>query len=603
MQYSIELAPTSVALLRGFGPRRLLCSPTSRSQRLFPAVRDPAIRNREVRDLTVRAACRAARAASLFPFVFLLVLTLLLAPSTGRASDWVYSVVPGDNLWDFSEKYLDNVTRFEALRKMNNIERPRRMRPGSQILVPMEWITSNSVPALIATVTGEATLVRRTGETLSLRGGEEARLGDRLSTGSDSSVAVRFADDTILTLHASSEMRFDHLSAHGETGMVDSRLNLLEGRLDTRVTPAAGPGSRFEIHTPAAVSAVRGTEYRASATAVSANIEVIEGSVEVEGAGEQALLPEGFGTRVEQGSPPLPPRELLPAPQLSVLPAPIESIGFPLRWSPVAGATRYRIEIAATAAYESILWDQLTDSEQVNLPDLADASYHLRLRAIDELGLEGREDKAVLALNARPQPPLALTPGVAEVVREERVELAWSASSEAVSYQLEVADTPDFRGGSVRRHRIAGNGFTLRTPGRSGIYYWRVASVADDGEVGPAGTVRSFERRPAHSALATSVQDRGNAQLLATWDRAAPGLRYEVQIASDPGFQSMLVRTTLDEPELALSRTGRSRYLRVRSVEADGYAGPWGATQRLPTQERDLTLLGVMYSLMFILVL
>lgn len=59
-----------------------------------------------------------------------------------------------------------------------------------------------------------------------------------LTSQKKTTVAIQFADTSILTLHKQSRVSFDHLSVHGTTGMVDSHVRLIEGRMDTKVTPA-----------------------------------------------------------------------------------------------------------------------------------------------------------------------------------------------------------------------------------------------------------------------------------------------------------------------------------------------------------------------------
>ena len=183
--------------------------------------------------------------------ILAVLLIFTLSPATG--AEWIYTVVDGDNLWDFSEKYLDSVLRFEKLRKLNNIKNPKRLQPGSWLRVPMKWIRSNAVPARLADLEGQVQLTRADGSQVSsIKAGTLINLGDNLRTGPKSSAAILFADGSALTLHSHGEMSFDHLNAHGETGMVDSRLRLIQGRLQTKVRPSAGPGSRFEIYTPSA---------------------------------------------------------------------------------------------------------------------------------------------------------------------------------------------------------------------------------------------------------------------------------------------------------------------------------------------------------------
>jgi hypothetical protein len=295
------------------------------------------------------------------------ILIFTLSPASG--SEWIYTVVDGDNLWDFSEKYLDSVLRFDKLRKLNNIKNPKRLQPGSWLRVPMKWIRSNPVPASLLGLEGQVQLIRADGAQMDqLNSGALIHLGDTLRTGSKSSAAIRFADGSALTLHSHSEMRFDHLSAHGETGMVDSRINLIQGRVRTKVRPSAGPGSRFEIYTPSAISAVRGTLYRAavSASGEASNIEVLEGKVAVSGGEKQRLVPAGFGTRIEKGKAPIPPLALLPPPNFKQIPQVVRGIDWRLAWSGIEGAVNYRIEVSRDQEMSVLVWDQLTD--QIHLP-------------------------------------------------------------------------------------------------------------------------------------------------------------------------------------------------------------------------------------------
>ena len=93
--------------------------------------------------------------------ILLLLLALLSLPAT--AADWIYTVVEGDNLWDLSEKHLDSELRFEQVRRLNNVEFPKRMQPGTRLRIPMKWIRSNPVPARIGAIRGEVELVRSGG--------------------------------------------------------------------------------------------------------------------------------------------------------------------------------------------------------------------------------------------------------------------------------------------------------------------------------------------------------------------------------------------------------------------------------------------------------
>ncbi len=512
-----------------------------------------------------------------------LMLSLLSLPAV--AMDWIYVVVPGDNLWNFSEKYLDSQLRFKQVRKLNNIEFPKKMRPGTRLRIPMKWIRSNSVPTRIKATRGQVTLIRANGseQETGLSPGTDIRLGDTLRTGRDGSAAMIFADTSVLTLHSDSEIRFDHLSAHGETGMVDSRLRLIKGRMDTRVKPAVGPGSRFEVHTPSAISAVRGTEYRTAVTREghASNIEVLGGKVQVTGARKQRLIPSGFGIQVALGKAPPAPRKLLSPPQLNLLPQRIRQLNHPLLWRAIARAAAYRVEISADPSFDLLILDQLVDRPRMLLPDLADGDYHIRIRGIDNNGLEGNNSIRKLHFDIHPQPPVLLLPGEGKTLYGERAELVWSDPADVKRFHLQIAADDTFENLVFSRGDLDANRYRTSGALEPGTYYWRVASISADGEVGPPSAVRSWHLKPVPEKVEPSIKHVED-KLVASWPQNGPQQRYQVQLAFNSDFTDLeFDRITPDLSSSFNQINGQVRYLRVRSIEPDGYRGSWGTVQRI----------------------
>ncbi|RKZ99254.1 MAG: LysM motif protein [Gammaproteobacteria bacterium] len=517
--------------------------------------------------------------------VMLFLTVIVLQPYPLKASDWIYTTVKGDSLWNLSEKHLDSVLRYAQLKKINGIKTPKRMQPGTLIRIPMKWVRSNSVPAEIFSVQGNAELFQANGNVQKeLAPGTLIQLGDRLRSGHNSSVAIKFADNTILTLHSDSTIRFDHLSAHGSTGMVDSRLHLLKGRLDTRVKPAQGPGSRFEIQTPSAISAVRGTEYRASVIPEikSSNIEVLKGKVAVSGAKKKKLIKAGYGTQVAEGKPPIAPRKLLEPPKIKAIDEILRSIHSVVSWESVDGALQYRIEVSSEKQFNTILWQQFSKYLRAALPDLADGRYFIRVRAIDELGLEGKSIVHPILIDARPQAPIQLKPDEDYVLRGKTPELKWTASSEADKYRLEIAADTEFKQLLLKREDIDSTHFEPADLSAIGKYYWRLTSIAADGEVGPAGMIRAYEIKRIPDKVEAEMEAADDGKLVATWRSGASGQTYQIQLAYDEVFSDLEFEKNSDQPRISFAAlAGQVRYLRVRAIEPDGYEGPWGATQRV----------------------
>ncbi len=519
---------------------------------------------------------------------------LFVFSSSAQGQDWVYTTIKGDTLWGISQQYLDRDNRYRQLIQLNGIKNPKNLLPGTKIRIPLNWIISNVVSAKIIDLEGKATLTNFIGNTTSIAAGDEVNLGDTLRTAEHSTLAIQFADHSVLTLHANSIVKFDHLSAHGTTGMVDTRLRLVRGRMDTQVIPASGPGSRFEIKTPSAISAVRGTDYRASILdhGESSTIEVLDGNVAVKANEAKELVKMGFGTRVEKGKPPLTPRQLLPAPLFQPVPASIRKTGYTLYWDHIAEAKSYRVEISKSQAFSTIVWEAVTEQPKFALPDLDDGNYFFRTRAIDQLDLEGLNATTSFHLDTQPQPPLPLQPADQAVFRGSPPELQWTDSDQAASYHLEIARTASFDKPVVNETSLTQTHYSDANLTDPDTYYWRVTSVDAAGKTGPEGVSRQFEIKPAAMAVDARIARQDDGQLVATWSKGHANQNYQVQIAMDKNFTDLQLDQITATPRFAFAPViWQNRYLRVRIVEADGYTGPWGARQKIAGEKDDSWLL------------
>ncbi len=519
---------------------------------------------------------------------WLLVFSLIffnLYSATLPAQDWVYTTVQGDNLWDLSKTHLDTVMRFKQIKTINGVKVPKQLQPGTKLRIPMQWIRSNPTSAEILEVHGNIKIQRNKGAIeKTVIPGIKLNLGDRVKSGANSSVAIRFADNSILTLHQNSVIVFDHLSAHGTTGMVDTRMHLLKGRLDTRVTPAVGPGSRFEIKTPSAISAVRGTEYRASIINVqnTSNIEVLKGKVQVSSVTKKKLIKAGFGTQIAQGKAPIAARELLAPPKLSPLPERIRQINWMIQWERIEGAAKYRIEVADDAQFNTLIWQEFSSYTRAAFPSLVDGHYYIRVRAVDELALEGKSVVQEIVLDAHPQPPVQLKPNENFVLRGKTPKLQWTSSADAEKYQLEIATDKEFKHFLLDRSDLTQNFFDAAQFSEIGHYYWRLSSIAPDGKVGPVGTIRRYEIKPIPKKISPELQAADDGKLFATWEVGTRNQTYQVQLAYDDQFNELEFDKNNKQAKVSFEPvSGQVRYLRIRTIEEDGYLGPWGTIQRV----------------------
>ena len=119
-----------------------------------------------------------------------------------------------------------------------------------------------------------------------------------------------------------------------------------------------------------------------------------------------------------------------------------------------------------------------------------------------------------------------------------------------------------------------------------GPYVWRVATRDASGEVGPFGDAQPFILRPAPNAPQTE-SEVGEEALVLRWQAGLPGQSYEVQMADDEAFTGSLRSERTTEPEFAMATPEKTMYFRVRTIDVDGYEGPFGTTQRIEPPSKN----------------
>jgi hypothetical protein len=505
-----------------------------------------------------------------------------LSPDPG---EWVYTVRPGDTLWALTREYLADVRYGLEVQRRNGLADPHRLRAGTRLRVPFEWLKQRPAPARVLAVHGGVTVERAlTRARAALVAGSVLNIGDVVVTDAGGSVTIGFADDSRLVLSSGGRLVLDLLTVYGANGMVDTRLRLDRGRTWSAVAPGGGRRGRFRLTTPAAAAVARGTELRVSADDQRpvTRTEVLEGLVDVAGSGRTEPVPAGFGIEVEAGKPPAAPVVLLPAP---VLPGEMTVRRLPIRIElpKVDGAAAYRAEIAADTSFSAYLHDSVATAPAVRGVDLPDGRYALRVRAVDARGIEGRDAVASLVIDARPEPPVLIEPAPQSFVADPQPRLQWTASAGAAGYRVQVAGNERFEPPLLIDRPTTDPAFTPESPLAAGRYFWRVATVAPGGHAGPFGDGQPFVRRDPQAGPSDATTAGDATQLVLRWSAStAPGARYHYQVAGDQAFAELVSEATVDRTEVSLPRPAPGTYyLRIKTIEADGFEGAYGAVQRL----------------------
>jgi hypothetical protein len=490
----------------------------------------------------------------------------------GGSGEFIYHTRLHDTLIGLSRRLLVEPRKWPAVQSLNRIADPRRIPQGIALRIPYDWLRTTPESAAVAGVGGS---VSRGGAALTV--GETLAQGSVIETGPDGSVTIDLADGSAVTLQKSSVLTLDQMiRIDGVEAAHSTQLKLGAGRVDATVKPHRDVG-RFEIITPVAVSAVRGTEFRDgySPGSAQATTETLAGAVNVGSPAAAAPVPvsAGFGTLVEQGRAPLAPVVLLPPPDLSQIVPVLTAADVHVSWSPVPGAVAYRAQLADRRDFQVLRADLVASAPAATLAELPDGSYWLRVRSIDALGLEGGD--AVLQVTRHPLPdaPQPSLPVDAARLSGIATPFQWAAAAGAQRYHLQVAGDAGFDAPLLDLGSLTATSVSCcdLPPGR---YRWRLAGISAAGERGPWSAERSFVRL-ADAPLPEVPQIVGRTLLIA-W-QGSPGQRFHLQLARDARFTRVLLDRTVTDPRVALPRPFPFDYfVRVQRVDEEGDAGPYG---------------------------
>jgi hypothetical protein len=122
--------------------------------------------------------------------------------------------------------------------------------------------SAQTVAGSISTASGSVT-VERGGNTAPAGNGTAVDVGDRVTTGPGGHAVITLTDGSQLELGESSNLVIDNHALAPSGGRAATQVSLFGGVLRS-VVNATGGAPNFEVHTPNAVAAVRGTRFDTS---------------------------------------------------------------------------------------------------------------------------------------------------------------------------------------------------------------------------------------------------------------------------------------------------------------------------------------------------
>lgn len=304
----------------------------------------------------------------------------------------LYTTRAGDNLYILAQRYFTHVEDYVRVQHLNRVQDPYHLPVGRVLRIPRAMLRYESLSATVIACRGRIE-VRGGGQIRAARQGSTVTQGDEIFTAENSFISLRLPDGSVVSLPSRSTISVRRLRRILLTGGVDRLFMLEKGQAQESVTPAKNADDSFQVSTPVAVSAVRGTEFRVRYDPENARAatEVLEGRVRVaatETATNALTVAAGFGTiATANGTTGL--VGLLPAPMLQQPGRVQDEAALNFEVAPLDKASAYHLQVASDAGFLDVIEEITSQATSVALPPIPDGTWFVRATAIDAHGIEG----------------------------------------------------------------------------------------------------------------------------------------------------------------------------------------------------------------------
>lgn len=525
--------------------------------------------------------------------LFRIVMTGLIGAigSMAIANEYLYKTRLGDNLWNITERHLNDMEYWSKLMYLNKLPDSDYLAPGTLVRIPEEWLKKRNAKAELVYSIGEIDIMLPNSERLSLnsKGLEKGKTisllqGSVIRTGANALATIVFDEGSRLLLESNSELKLDDLSLLGDGTLADMKLHLNKGSISNDIKVNQNRDTRYEVITPLAMTSVRGTEFRVNAgheKSQSTIAEVLRGKIVIASLNSEKNFDvvKGRAAIVDsQGQVLL--KDMPKAPNLAGLPNIIERLPINITLPDVADIVGYRTIIVLEGENtDKPVSDRTSKGARILSHDMIkNGRYTMILSAIDIHGLVGEEARHDFILNARPLPPIAISPQEKEAVAAPLIRFKWAKSADAKSYRMRVAKDAAFKEIVVEESGLKRPEFLLTSRLPSGQYFWKVATIDKTDHNGPFSDPIQFKVMPPSPKL--DEAKIMNSEVTLRWASAGEGMKYRYQVANDRGFENIVFGKIVNQNfDKIVNLIPKSYYFRMQVIDQEGNEGAWGRPQ------------------------
>ncbi|BCS52870.1 FecR domain-containing protein [Geobacter sp. SVR] len=512
----------------------------------------------------------------------------VLSAAAGNDRTVVIRVARQETLIGICRKYLEHPGEWRQVATINRLADPDRIAPGQSINLPVGMLKGVPLKGKVTLLTGAVARKSSTDAAWEeLKAGDVVQAGSSLRTGAASTVEVTFEDGTSFLLRENSEL-FVRKAGKGALHLL-RELYLESGKVISRIKAATGRDSRFEVETPSALAAARGTEYRVAVDeTLTTRAETLEHSIDVSSSGTTVLLREGEGSIVRKNEPPSAPVRLLPPPEPENLAPLYDDRTGEIRFARVENAASYRIVLARDPeGKDTARTATIRPEEPLRFEGLADGTYYVIASSIGGEGLEGPlSQPRQTRVRKKPVPPTVVAPENGAALPEMPIRVQWHTVLGAASYQAQISGDPDFSTVAFDSGTTRETAYHLKQL-QAGTHYLRVRSLAQDGYAGDWSTVHPFSIVRLMPPSVKKPQD-GDDHFYLEWEPINGTAGYHLQISRDRDFRVVFMDRVLVQPRLMLVTPLEpgTYYVRVSGMDAGRNPGGFSQVGSFTVEER-----------------
>ncbi|MDO6443631.1 FecR domain-containing protein [Marinobacter sp. 2_MG-2023] len=500
--------------------------------------------------------------------------------SNNASPEWIYTLKPGESFTEVASDLLVKSYGVARLLQHNAIENPATLGEGDRIRIPLSWLKRQPDPARATSVSGNVQLISgMNGQKKPLTQDTLIRVGDEVLSGAGAAT-ITLADGSEVRLSPDSRLIFNRLTQYGKSGMIDTRLRLNRGEVHTRVKPVIEGGARFEIETPSAVAAVRGTAFSLQTGPEGTSVQVTEGVVDFGARNRAQRIPAGYSATISSISRnELSIRKMPPAPEINPLAPVLNQLPAEMTWKP-GPIPNYRLDIFETDSGRWIESREISGN-RFDISRLDNGQYEVHLAAFDQQGMTGMPGILPIEVDLQARTASLLTPESEGSVNDDMPEFRWTLNGENELARVEIAEDEAFRNLVATSEWAPGTTALPSRPLSPGQYYWRVVTEAGGNSVATTRPRKLIVNGTLPPVRIISI-NYIDSQVRVFWEKVDTAANYRMQLAEEPGFNNIIKEATLPDTTAALRLIpGRRYFVRLKALSDGPLQSRWGPGREL----------------------